>query len=127
MSSRGRPVGARIDAVYAELAKVELNCKRLCQYSCGSVGMNSTEQQRILARHGIRLPLFQAFVTPGDPLGRCPALTEAGDCGVYESRPAICRLWGLTERLACRFGCVPEGGFLPEETARALLRQVRHH
>ena len=37
----------------------------------------------------------------------CPLLKD-GACSVYDRRPAICRLWGLTEELRCPFGCEPE-------------------
>lgn len=38
----------------------------------------------------------------------CPALTREGLCAVYELRPTVCRVWGVTIDLPCPYGCVPE-------------------
>jgi hypothetical protein len=35
-----------------------------------------------------------------------------------------CRLWGAVEWLACPAGCVPAGGWLPDETAFALMLRL---
>lgn len=48
-------------------------------------------------------------------------LTADRRCGVYEVRPLICRLWGIIESLPCPYGCVPEGGYLPDEDGWRLL------
>lgn len=119
---RGKPIGAVIDDVYAQLPTID--CKGLCQASCGSIGMSRPEQARIHARHRITLPLLTAFATPRNPLGRCPALTDDGLCGIYADRPFICRLWGLTEQMRCPHGCVPDGGFLPRAEAERLIRLI---
>lgn len=101
-----------LEELYARLPK--LDCKGLCQESCGGIGMSRLEQQRIRGR-GLPLPTLTSFP--------CPLLDFAGRCGAYEIRPMICRLFGLVERMKCPHGCVPEGGFLPNETGGWLLRE----
>lgn len=73
-------VYAQLDALYAELPKLE--CRGKCQDSCGPIDMGLAERQRI-AEQGVKIP----------PLSSpCPALTFLGTCGVYEVRPLICFL-----------------------------------
>jgi hypothetical protein len=43
---------------------------------------------------------------------------------VYEVRPMICRLWGMTPGMRCQFGCEPEGGFLTERQGYEFLARV---
>lgn len=107
-----------IEHVYAQLPDV--GCKGLCQDCCGSVAMSPTEQERIRERHGHTLPLAAVFPPPG-----CTALTAAGACSVYTDRPFICRLWGATELLRCPHGCIPTGGFLPEDHAQRLTTLIQ--
>ncbi|TMD08275.1 MAG: hypothetical protein E6J01_03825 [Chloroflexi bacterium] len=54
---------------------------------------------------------------------QCPLLTPSGTCSVYDIRPMICRVWGLTKSMACPFGCVPER-WLTEDEAHALLAKA---
>lgn len=37
----------------------------------------------------------------------CPLLTPQRRCAAYESRPMICRLWGMVKKMRCPFGCRP--------------------
>lgn len=55
---------------------------------------------------------------------RCTALGEDNRCTVYDFRPAICRLWGMTEGLQCTYGCMPEGGYLSEVEGYTFLARV---
>ncbi len=108
--------GAELDAIYAAVPTV--NCKGLCQYSCGSVAMIEIERERIADRHGRIIP-DGAFAL--DDRKHCPALAPDGQCGVYDDRPFICRLWGTTRSMRCRHGCMPASGFTPEPVAQRLL------
>ncbi|MEV4472874.1 YkgJ family cysteine cluster protein [Nonomuraea sp. NPDC049504] len=114
-----------MDAALEELyAKVpQPGCKGLCQDSCGPIGMNPREQQRIRER-GVKIPHYRdglaELVETGDYT--CPALKD-GQCSVYEVRPMLCRLWGATETMPCTYGCRPEEGLLPDAEGHALLAQ----
>jgi Fe-S-cluster containining protein len=126
---RGRPapparrataaeLAARLDAVYAQLPEIE--CRGKCWDSCGPIAMTAPEQARVAAA-GVDIPTSNYF-TDGPAL--CPALTMLRRCAVYEVRPLICRLWGLTEWMPCTYGCRPEGGLIKDAVARELLAQV---
>ncbi len=97
---------AQLDVVYAEMPTVA--CKGLCQESCGPiVQARSTAEQELLRMQD----------AGGEKRGRqqrrplsCPYLTaedETGRCSIYESRPAICRLWGIVDvpLMRCTHGC----------------------
>lgn len=93
-----------LDALYATLPRIE--CKRLCQECCGPVFMERLEWDRIGERLG-RYPRPTAEQAAGL---ECPMLDADGGCGVYDIRPAICRLWGLVDGplTRCPHGCEPE-------------------
>lgn len=38
----------------------------------------------------------------------CTMLTDDRRCSVYEIRPLICRLWGITRSMPCPYGCKPD-------------------
>ena len=104
-----------LDRIYATLPSIE--CKRLCQRSCGPLLMAQAEHDRIKDHLG---PAFKR-VQPQDLA--CPMLDPMGNCSIYRVRPAICRLYGLTEMLRCEHGCEPER-WLSEDEARLLLRRI---
>jgi len=109
----------KMDALYAELPKLE--CKGRCQDSCGPIEMTPVERRRIEAT-GTHIPeLSIARFKPG--CEDCSALDFAGRCSVYDIRPMICRLWGVTEAMPCPFGCVPEGGHISREEGFEFLRR----
>ena len=101
--------------VYAQLPRI--TCQGLCADSCTSFGMTVVEQRAIRAQTGKTLPLVHAG-------SYCPALTILRQCSVYESRPMICRLWGLVPAMRCNYGCVPEGSFLADAQCYEFLAQV---
>jgi hypothetical protein len=90
-----------------------IKCKRLCGTSCRSIiDMSDTEEARIESAAGIRLPLWLKH----QPGVTCPLLAELSshdnhrDCTVYGLRPMICRLWGVSDSMRCKHGCVPDSG-----------------
>ena len=106
-----------VRALYEQLPTIE--CKGLCANSCGPIDMTDAERGR-LTDLGVTIPVFtqadaQAWAR-GERLD-CPALVgkgkhpltgdRTGRCSVYEDRPLICRLWGLTESMPCPHGCRP--------------------
>ncbi len=108
---------AELERIYAQLP-VMANCRGLCAYSCSSLGQTSLEQRYVRERTGVDLPLVHAGP------GMCPALTMLNRCSVYEARPIVCRLWGMTQKMECRYGCEPEGGLIPKEQAHEFMLRV---
>ncbi len=80
---------------------VDLPCER-CRGTC------CTGHRGVLLDDGSILPFVD---------GRCPHLTEAGRCGIYETRPRGCR----------DFDCSQEAGYLrthPSVAALLLLEGI---
>ncbi|MGI5245061.1 YkgJ family cysteine cluster protein [Dactylosporangium sp. CA-139066] len=107
-----------LDAIYAELPAIE--CRGRCHDSCTNIDMTGVERRRIIQVAGVTIPRR----TMRDPVMPCPALTIFKRCSAYEVRPLICRLWGLTRAMRCSYGCVPEGGYLPEAVALDYIARV---
>jgi len=105
-----------LEALYAELPAMQ--CQGLCSDSCYSLGQTRLEQQLVRDRTGVELDLVQA------PPTACAALTMLNRCGVYDVRPMICRLWGMTAGMRCQYGCEPEGGFLTGRQTYEFLARV---
>lgn len=53
----------------------------------------------------------------------CGLLDDRGKCSVYDIRPMICRLFGLSLAIQCPFGCVPEH-WLNSGEGKALLAEM---
>ena len=102
-----------VDLLYARLP--ELECKQLCQESCGPILMSKIEWERIIERLG--------YEPVGDASLKCPMLAQDGKCSVYDIRPAICRLYGMVKKLACEHKCVPKR-WVSDDEARKLLAKI---
>jgi hypothetical protein len=48
-------------------------------------------------------------------------LGRSTTASVYDVRPIICRVFGMTPGLRCRHGCVPDGLIADSEVVRVLL------
>lgn len=105
--------------VYARIPAVD--CKGLCQESCGPVAMSEEEDRRLQER-GIVVPSMVDTVAAMDAGAEywCPALQD-GRCTVHEVRPTICRLWGATQSMPCPHGCTPTDA-ITQEQSNELLR-----
>ena len=102
----------RVREVYAKVPP--LACKGLCQASCtGPIPATKIEHD-FVARAGASLPVL---VEP------CANLVD-DRCAVYETRPLICRLWGVVENMVCPHGCEPEGGHLSRQGGGQLVLEV---
>jgi len=126
---------AAIDAVYASLPKLE--CQRKCMACCQTFGMTGIELKRLQAVVGplktrkTRCYTENPLTFRGVLIGvqevlhcrTCPML-QGDTCSVYAIRPLVCRIWGLTERTRCSFGCVPER-WLTDEEAYAIAIRVQ--
>ena len=127
----------RLKEIYDSLPK--LDCKQKCQDSCSYVWASKFELQlikKILREQKKEYKPFKTLKTAtylkhkreGTLANlvhncRCPYLNEKGLCSIYKFRPLICRLWGLTERMKCPFGCVPER-WLSEEEFRKIMIEL---
>ena len=76
--------------------------------------MSRIEWSRITNRLG--------YTPAGDETLICPMLS-GNHCNVYAIRPLICRLWGLTPKMRCPWGCEPER-WLSEPETRELLAEM---
>lgn len=109
---------AQLEELYAQLPTIQ--CRGKCGVIyCGSIDMTPVERVRILNETGMYITRL-----PEGP-EMCPALGMLGQCTIYQYRPAICRLWGLTQSLQCRFGCMPQGGWISEVSAQDWLVDVK--
>ena len=106
--------------VYAEIPKIE--CKRLCQRYCGVVFGSAVENVRLSRRIGKSwVETVHKKISDAVDL-ECIALKN-GACSVYDDRPLMCRLFGVTEKLRCPHGCVPER-LLTEDEVCELVRRM---
>lgn len=114
----GRPAdrAQQLDDLYAELPAID--CQGLCWDSCDRIDMSRAERRRIAADAGVEIP--DGTKAAGPTL--CVALTMFRQCGVYEIRPLICRLWGLIESLPCTFGCRPDRYLTDQEAYEFIAR-----
>lgn len=111
-----RDRNAQLDALYAELPGID--CQGRCWDSCGPIDMSGQERRRI-SDTGVYIP--KGSFTHVGPMP-CPALTMLHRCSVYEIRPLICRIWGLTRELPCTYGCRPERYLTEPEAFEFLAR-----
>lgn len=112
MAPNPRRIAARLDALYARLPRLE--CQGLCADSCGPIPAGAAERERMERVRGRSLRAApQRTVVDGtiEVCHECSMMVN-GRCSVYDIRPMICRLWGMTEDMPCPYGCVPEGGHL---------------
>lgn len=105
-----------IEAVYARIPKVD--CQKKCHPYCGTIPMSGAELSRLSIAFG-RTP---RKINEAD--GRCPILTVGGQCGSYEERPLICRLWGAVVDLTCPYGCKAER-LLSKDEAQELITAIQ--
>lgn len=105
--------------IYASLPT--LTCQRKCQAVCGPINPPPVERMRILRRTRQSVGTSEVGGTV------CRLLEADGRCAVYEDRPMICRLVGLTHETACPHGCKPERWLSDDEAYQAMraVFQVR--
>lgn len=100
----------------------DVNCKGLCQESCGPIAMSVAEDRRLQAR-GVTVPPIMEAAADLHAY-HCPALVD-GRCSAYEDRPTICRMWGAIEQMPCPHGCTPPDALGPD-AAREVLQLANH-
>jgi len=102
-----------------------MRCKGLCQDQCTIVPMTAAEVARLQEASGMVFDLWPAnanhpdqFVITPPVSNRCPALGDDGRCRGYEGRPALRRIYGMTQALRCRHGCEPSRWLTDQECGR---------
>lgn len=117
----GADTETKLAAIYARIPDVE--CRGLCQEACGPIAMSQSEAQAIRDRVGARVRLVgdgpQVYLTNARTL-TCPLLNPDGKCSVYANRPAICRIFGAVQAMACPHGCRPKKWMTREESYEVL-------
>jgi hypothetical protein len=111
----------RMQAIYDRVPPMA-DCKGNCWISCGPASMTPWERRRLAMEGHTITPDGLARKAPYDFW--CEALGPDGRCRAYGSRPLICRLRGAVDWLPCPWGCVPAGGWLPNDVAFRLLLEV---
>lgn len=109
-----------LDAIYAQVPTIE--CKGLCTDYCGPVDGGPREIQRMRAA-GWSTPDYMAISAGDDEALRCSLLVDKR-CSGYESRPLVCRLWGVAEMMPCPYGCTAERILDTEQSRVLMLRAV---
>lgn len=105
-------------------ARVEsIQCKGLCQKCCTILPFPKRLREAYPERKLPSRPFTVYLRWMLNPDHACPFL-EQGKCSIYAVRPAICRLWGNTERMPCPHGCERDGPLL---TYREGFRYLRAH
>lgn len=112
------PKAQLMQELFDELPTID--CYGRCWDSCGPLQIAGFERDRIKRESDISIP-HGSFINDGPSL--CPALTKSRHCAVYEIRPLICRLWGMTEDMPCTYGCKPSR-VLSTQEAHALLARA---
>ncbi|MFN2592452.1 MAG: YkgJ family cysteine cluster protein [Candidatus Dormibacteria bacterium] len=112
-----------LDELY-DLIPDPLGCSGACEVSCGAIGF-SVEEGRRLEAAGAHIPNVNDLrAAQTGPSQWCSALVE-GRCGVYEVRPSVCRIWGVSEPLPCPFvGCHTLYPLSTEETEAVSKRAL---
>lgn len=113
----------RLRELYDSLPTI--SCLGLCANSCGPIDMSKAEHERIVEL-GVLIPTFSPEAAHRwanqEPL-HCPALNrQTLKCDVYEERPMICRLWGVTDSMPCTYGCKPTRSLDDVETYELLIQ-----
>lgn len=58
-------------------------------------------------------------------LAGCDHLSADHKCTIYSHRPTICRLYGLSEKLKCPFGCIPTRTLSEQESHQILQESFK--
>lgn len=112
---------ARLQELYDQIPAIP-DCDGRCWTSCGPIDMSDRERQRI-RRAGYKITPMDQARARADTYW-CEALTAGKRCAVYEIRPLICRMWGVMDSLRCPYGCIPEGGWLPDLEGYRLIAEA---
>ena len=115
----------KLEELYKKIP--QLDCQGHCHPSCSIVPAAKIEIKRAKERMGGKNPFNPIKAvkelqkeTPQIP--SCAALKD-NRCSIYHARPAICRLYGVSEGLECPFGCKPKKTISKQE-AYSIVREI---
>lgn len=125
MASNGKRL-RQLQAIYDQVPNIK--CKGSCTDECTFIPVTRVE---LLAVERTALGPVRTLedARPGvevlgiDANNKCQLLV-GGRCSVYESRPLICRLYGVASGMPCEHGCKPDA-VLSKEVSAVLLDMVR--
>lgn len=114
---------ASIDFLLQDLPP--FTCKEGCSDCCGPIIMTRLERKRICERTGMSERQLDIDVIIASGSNVCPLLKN-GRCSVYDIRPAICRIFGVSQapHLDCPHIKPPLGSLNTNETA-LLVDKIR--
>lgn len=123
-----RIVGRRFNSLEQIYAIVpEAHCQGLCTDYCGPVMGSRVElSNALVAGVDLMMPARRmlALKSADVPIPSCPALVD-GRCSIYDVRPLICRLWGVSEALRCEYGCTPDRLLTRDEAGWLIKESIR--
>lgn len=118
----------KLHAVYAQIPK--LPCTGKCKVHCTLIPMTKIET-RIIRKvrrdaefMNLPMPGHYAMVANEGVDGPVCKMLVAGQCSIYDDRPFVCRLYGVTEDLPCTHGCTPER-VLTRKEVLGLMEQIK--
>lgn len=114
----------KLAEIYASLPTVD--CKKRCHGACGPISLLGREDKAVEQAAGRKLRIVEDGsdrLLLGDPPEMVCPLLRFNECSVYAARPIICRLFGVTKRMKCPYGCEPSR-WLSEEEAFDLMEQA---
>jgi Fe-S-cluster containining protein len=117
-----RGAESALAALYDGLPTIQ--CQGKCHTHCGPIAVTPFEDRRMAEASGGSLPIMMPAVDVDTGLN-CALLVNKR-CSIYESRPLICRLFGLVDDplMRCPYGCVPVPRYLTNEETSRLLRKA---
>ena len=101
--------------IYASLPTVE--CQGKCQEACGPIYFLPAEVD-LLKEAGQAFPHCRDNAQTGRL--SCSSLDSEGKCSIYANRPLICRLFGVSKKLRCPFGCKPTQWIAESDSVKAM-------
>ena len=107
----------------------EIECTGACINECSVIPMTKLEAGRI-RKASIRPVTFETspsgkYVTMIPKLGLvCPMLVGT-KCSIYDVRPLVCRIFGVTESLLCPEGCKAKKTLTRKEAVSLLKQTLR--
>ncbi len=107
----------RLRLLYARVPAIA--CRGLCHEACGPVALSMGPHEHSRMTRALGKELDHDPVTLS-----CSALGADNRCQAYDTRPMICRVYGVADGLPCPHGCEPER-MLTDAEAHELLIQSR--
>lgn len=103
-------VRAELQKIYDKIPKID--CQGLCTRYCSVIGGTKAE--------------FHNMEQAGGEKPRCTNnlvcnFLKNNKCSIYRERPYVCRLYGSSPDILCKFGCVPDRVLTKEESYKIAL------